>query len=103
MEFFDSLINSHAQDRYGLPYFLMSLTDQLLLPVHRHSIVLLYRLTHLTVHHSSERSCWVALPPGLISKLYAESPTLPLVLELKTTNKGGCCTTASLQQKGSKA
>lgn len=60
MEFFDSLISSQANDR----------------------------LTRLTVQHSSEKSCWVALPPALISKLYEAGPSLPLVLELKPSTLG---------------
>ncbi|KAA6429601.1 MAG: peroxisome biogenesis 1-like [Trebouxia sp. A1-2] len=46
------------------------------------------RLAQLTVQHSAEKSCWVALPPALVSKLYSESASLRAVLELKRSATG---------------
>ncbi|KAL0051151.1 hypothetical protein WJX82_002808 [Trebouxia sp. C0006] len=60
MEFFESFISSNADAR----------------------------LAQLTVQHSAEKSCWVALPPALVSKLYSESASLRAVLELKQSATG---------------
>ena len=59
------------------------------------------RLAQLTVQHSAEKSCWVALPPALISKLYSGSTSLRAVLELKQSATGGflCCIMPSTFQK----
>jgi hypothetical protein len=52
-------------------------------PLTPRTITLACRGSHLVVQHTQERSCWVALPPALCSRLFQTRATLPLALELR--------------------
>lgn len=49
---------------------------------------LLRRLAQLTVRHTSERNCWVALPPALLNRLYETGVPLPFTLALRPAGPG---------------
>ena len=47
------------------------------------------RLSQLTVRLTPERSCWVALPPALLNRLYDAGVPLPLAMELRPAGPSG--------------
>lgn len=47
------------------------------------------RMVRATVDHTPERSCWVALPPGLCNSLYDSRAALPVLLRVTCLDVAG--------------
>ncbi len=43
----------------------------------------MYRMMQLPIRFSSEKSCWVSLPPNLVARLLDLQLPWPLILELR--------------------